>query len=104
MLVVCLPSGYAASRNEQVFVALLAADIETNVSVKCTLLDLHERLGHLMYDIVNKRWTVRAQSLSLLIARDLPASLKPKTNSSTTHSQTRTAVRTHKLIKLESHL
>ena len=57
VLIVCTQSeGAAPKRNDVVYTDLLAEDTESesNVSVKCTLLESPKRLNHLLYDTVEK--------------------------------------------------
>lgn len=57
VLVVCPQSGEAVpNSNETVFADLHAADTngDAGITVKCKILDMHKRLGHLKYDTVDR--------------------------------------------------
>ena len=69
VLIVCTQCDAAIpKRNEVIYAALHAADTdsEIGVSVKCTLLDLHKRLGHLMYDTVERMSDSEGSGIELI--------------------------------------
>lgn len=91
MLVVCTQSGEAApNRKKAVYATLHAADTngEPSVTVKFTRLDLHERLGHLMYDTIEKIADTERSGIEL-IDRKRPSCLTCAQGKQTKHSESK---------------